>query len=304
MIVEVLKVTTLGMYNRLWKFIKWLIRGNIVEMNIKEILKNELKSYLEENGKKFENQLLSEAVNVSGKINDILRMGNIDLLKNARKLIYFIIDRNDKELVSFGQLEGIAWAGHSLTLSLKLEWVQAIRRTLWEIISTLNEEKGIPIEPSEFFELEKVINDQIDQFLNTFFISYSKYKDEMLFKQREIVEHLSVPIIPVSETVSVLPLIGTIDSYRIEIIEEKVLNEIGGRRFQTLVIDLSGIAMMENDVIDQFEKILAGVNMMGCKAILTGLRPDLVRKMVRAGIRFEKNAETKGTLQETLKTYL
>lgn len=304
MIVEVLKVTTLGMYNRLWKFIKWLIRGNIVEMNIKEILKNELKSYLEENGKKFENQLLSEAVNVSGKINDILRMGNIDLLKNARKLIYFIIDRNDKELVSFGQLEGIAWAGHSLTLSLKLEWVQAIRRTLWEIISTLNEEKGLTIEPSEFFKLEKVINDQIDQFLNTFFISYSKYKDEMLFKQREMVEHLSVPIIPVSETVSVLPLIGTIDSFRIEIIEEKVLNEIGGRRFQTLVIDLSGIAMMENDVIDQFEKILAGVNMMGCKAILTGLRPDLVRKMVRAGIRFEKNAETKGTLQETLKTYL
>ncbi|WP_226666254.1 STAS domain-containing protein [Metabacillus litoralis] len=273
-------------------------------MNIKEILKHELESYIKKNEITFENQLLSEAVNVSGKINDILRMGNIDLLKNAKKLIYFIVDQNGEELISFGQHEGIAWAGHSLTLSLKLEWVQAIRRTLWEIISTLNGEKQIHIKDSEFFELEKVINDQLDQFLNTFFISYSKYKDEMLLKQREIVEHLSVPIIPVSEAVSVLPLIGNIDSFRIEIIEEKVLNELAKTRFQTLVIDLSGIAMMELDVIDQFEKILAGVKLMGCQAIITGLRPDLVRKMVHAGIRFEKDAETNGTLQETLKKYL
>jgi anti-anti-sigma regulatory factor len=126
----------------------------------------------------------------------------------------------------------------------------------------------------------------------------------MLLKQREIVEHLSVPIIPVSGSVSVLPLIGSIDSFRINIIEEKVLNNIAESRIQTLVMDLSGIAMMEMDVISNLEKVLAGISMMGCKAILTGLRPDLVRKMVHSGIRFEKDAETKGTLQETLKKYL
>ncbi|WP_306822088.1 hypothetical protein [Mesobacillus foraminis] len=82
------------------------------------------------------------------------------------------------------------------------------------------------------------------------------------------------------------------------------MNDIGDSRIQTLVIDLSGIAMMEKDMISHFEKVLAGVSMMGCKAILTGLRSDLVRKMVHAGIQFEKNAETKGTLQETLKRYL
>ncbi|MBM7692470.1 hypothetical protein JOC77_001900 [Peribacillus deserti] len=41
--------------------------------------------------------------------------------------------------------------------------------------------------------------------------------------------------------------------------------------------------------------------MMGCKTVLTGLRPDLVRKMVPAGVRFEEDVETKGSLQETLK---
>jgi rsbT co-antagonist protein RsbR len=273
-------------------------------MSTSQFLENELRAYLNENTDTFEEKLLTEAVNVSGKINDILNKGNIDLLSNAKKLIYYIIDNNEKDLVAFAKQEGIAWAGHSLTLALKLEWVQAIRRTLWMFVFSLNEEKDLTFEPSEFFELEKVINDQIDQFLNNFFLSYSKYKDEMLFNQRKIVEHLSVPIIPVSENVSVLPLIGTIDTYRVEIIEEKVLNEIGSRRFQTLVIDLSGLALMDMDVINHFEKILAGVSMMGCKAILTGIRPDLVRKMVHAGIRFEKDAETNGTLQETLKKYL
>ncbi|PLT28692.1 STAS domain-containing protein [Peribacillus deserti] len=273
-------------------------------MSTKRFSKEKLRTYFNKNEDIFENKLLTEAVNVSGKINDILNMGNIDLVSNAKRLVYYTIEENELDLIAFAKQEGIAWAGHSLTLSLKLEWVQAIRRTLWQMIFTLNEDNDHTIESAEFFNLEQIVNDQIDQFLNNFFLSYSKYKDEMLLKQRKLVEHLSVPIIPVSENVSVLPLIGTLDSYRVEIIEEKVLNEIGSRRFQTLVLDLSGVAMMEMDVINHFEKILAGISMMGCKSILTGIRPDLVRKMIHAGIRFEKDAETKGTLQETLKLYL
>ncbi|MFY4773582.1 STAS domain-containing protein [Metabacillus sp. RGM 3146] len=273
-------------------------------MESKVILSEEIKTYINENGEIFKGKLLSEAINVSGKIKDILNKGNIDLLKNARRLIFYVVDQKDSELVSFAEQEGIAWATHSLTLALKLEWVQAIRRTLWQIIGSIDESKGIIMERLEYYELEKLINDRIDQFLNSFFLSYSNCKDEMLLKQREMVEHLSVPIIPLSETVSVLPLIGTIDSYRIKIIEEKVLTDIAESRIEKLVIDLSGIAMMEMDVIDHLEKVLAGVSMMGSKAILTGLRPDLVRKMVQAGIRFDKDAETRGTLQETLKKYL
>src|SRR3954451_8271991 len=103
-------------------------------MKPKDILAEELKIFIQDNGEEFERRLLSEAVNVSGNIKDILNRGNIDLLQNARKLIYYIVDRKEDDLVSFAQQEGVAWAWHSLTLALKLEWVQAIRRTLWHII--------------------------------------------------------------------------------------------------------------------------------------------------------------------------
>ncbi|MGB8271352.1 MAG: anti-anti-sigma factor, partial [Priestia megaterium] len=61
---------------------------------------------------------------------------------------------------------------------------------------------------------------------------------------------------------------------------------------------------MEMHVIDHFQKILTGISMMGSKAVLTGLRADLVRTMIYSGISFEDQAEAKGTLQQTLKEYL
>ncbi|MEG9295126.1 STAS domain-containing protein [Mangrovibacillus sp. Mu-81] len=265
----------------------------------------EIAEFIKAHREEFQQKLLSEAVNVRGKINDILEKGNIDLLKNAEVLALYIVETKEKELIDFAKVEGIAWARFSLTLAFKLEWVHAIRRTMWHFLFKFVNKKGeTEFSLEKFFHLEKKINDQVDQFLNNFFISYSDYKDELLVSQKMQVENLSVPIIPVSQSISVLPLIGMIDSHRVHTLEEKVLMEIGSMRIQTLIIDLSGIAEMEIDIIVQFEKMISGINMMGCKAILTGLRAELVREIINAGVDFGNHVEMKGTLQQTLKNNL
>ncbi|OLO26341.1 anti-anti-sigma factor [Priestia megaterium] len=266
--------------------------------------REKMTDFIRDKKQNFQDKLLSEAVNVASKINDILETGNIDLLKNAQKLALYVVEQKEEQLVAFAQQEGIAWAEHSLTLAFKLEWVQSIRRTLWHFLYQYDRINNQFNSREEFYALEKRINDKIDQFLNTFLISYSKYKDELIASQRELVEHLSVPVIPLSQSIAVLPLIGMIDTYRIQTIEEKVLTAISDLKIQTLIIDLSGAANMEMHVIDHFQKILTGISMMGCKAILTGLRADLVRTMIQSGISFEEKAETTGTLQQTLKEYL
>ncbi|SFH51323.1 Anti-anti-sigma regulatory factor (antagonist of anti-sigma factor) [Priestia megaterium] len=260
--------------------------------------------FIRDNKQNFQDKLLSEAVNVASKINDILETGNIDLLKNAQKLALYVVEQKEEQLVAFAQQEGIAWAEHTLTLAFKLEWVQAIRRTLWHFLYQYDRINNHFNGREEFYALEKRINDRIDQFLNTFLISYSRYKDELIASQRNLVENLSVPIIPLSQSVAVLPLIGMVDIHRIQTIEEKVLMGISDLRIETLIIDLSGIANMEMHVIDHFQKVLTGISMMGCKAILTGLRADLVKTMIHSGISFKDKAEAKGTLQQTLKEYL
>ncbi|MED1203701.1 STAS domain-containing protein [Heyndrickxia acidicola] len=260
--------------------------------------------FITKNKVSFEKKLLSEAVNVAEKINDILKKGNINLLKNAERLVAYVVQTNEKDLTEFAKQEGIAWAQHALTLSFKLEWVQAIRRTIWDFLFQFEKEQKYPSSHEDFFQLEKTINDSIDQFLNTFFISYSDYKDELINKQRKNVEHLSVPVIPISQTTAILPLVGFIDSYRMQTLEEKVLTDISKFKIRTIIIDLSGITDMDVDVIDHFHKILDGIDMMGCKAVITGLRAELVRKMIHLGISFNDKAETKGTLQQTVKKFI
>ncbi|KIL50600.1 STAS domain-containing protein [Jeotgalibacillus soli] len=262
-----------------------------------------LQEFLEKNSQKFEEKLLLEAVNVRDKIDEILSVGNINLVANAHKLVVYIIDRQEKELQLFAKQEGIAWATHSIDLSFKLEWVQAIRRTIWNFIEQYNDLTGEQV-TSNFFHLEKEINNQVDAFLNAFFISYSTYKDSLIKAHRKLVENLSVPIIPINTSVCILPVIGSVDTFRTSILEEKVLTEIGVSRIQTLIMDLSGIADMEPRVIDHLTKIIDGASMMGCNTVITGLRVEVVRKMIHAGLSFDPNTKTLGTLQQALKEYL
>ena len=91
-----------------------------------------------------------------------------------------------------------------IPLSFKLEWVQAIRRTLWNFIQEYNkDEQKFTIDM--IFILEKQFNSQIDDFLNSFFISYSTFKDSLILAQKEIVANLSVPIIPITPSICILP---------------------------------------------------------------------------------------------------
>lgn len=252
----------------------------------------------------FEYRILEEAVNVREKIEEILLIGNVDLLNNAHKLVQFIVEQNEGAIIAFAEQEGEAWATHSMTLSFKLEWVQAIRRTLWKFLYEYEQIQEACNDVKVFFDLEKKVNEQVDQFLKAFFISYSDYKDRLILSQQNLVENLSVPIIPITPSICILPLIGEMDDSRMYIIEEKVLIEIGRLRIQTLILDLSGIIDMEISVLRKLMNILDGTSMMGCKAVITGLRPEIVTKMVRAGVCFENKAETKGTLQQALQDYL
>ncbi|WEG12106.1 STAS domain-containing protein [Pullulanibacillus sp. KACC 23026] len=263
-----------------------------------------VKQFIIDNQSPFEQELLDEAINVKDKINEILFIGNIDLLKNAHKLVMFVVEKKEEELVAFAKQEGVAWAKYSLTLAFKLEWIHAIRRTLWKFLNNyqlLNKEKE---DSNAFFTLEKNINDYIDQFLTHFFISYSTYKDELIEKQRELVENLSVPIIPINKEIRILPLIGSIDTSRVRTIQEKVLEEIGKHHIRTLIIDLSGITPMEEVAVYDFKKIIEANSMMGCQTIITGLRSDIVKNFVNIGINLRELAEFKGTLELALNDIL
>ncbi|PYZ96701.1 anti-anti-sigma factor [Alteribacter lacisalsi] len=260
-------------------------------------------NYFSHRQEEFQQALLSDADQVRGKVNEVLLVGNIDLLDNAHKLVMYALTGEDGEaLSSFAEKEGVAWAQHELTLSFKLEWVQTIRRTMWGFLETLQKEEDTGSIP--FFDLERQVNDTIDQFLNGFFLSYSRYKDALLEAQQKLVENLSAPIIPLSKGVGVLPLIGEVDEKRVAAIENKILPEINHLQLETLIIDFSGIANIDSTSMNRIMTTIHGTYMMGCECVITGLRPDIVLTLTKEDLTFDSKIITKGSLEQTVNDYL
>jgi len=274
--------------------------NGVKALPLEYVEESSIKDFFLGNRKAFEEKLLDEAINVKDQIDEIQNIGNINLLNNAHKLVLFIVEGREHDLISFAKQEGVAWAKHSLTLALKLEWVKAIRRTMWNFLYQYDLLNQTQADRLSFFSLEKNINDLMDQFLTYFFISYSKFKDELLEKQHKLVEHLSVPIIPLNEEICILPLIGTIDDRRIMTIQDKVLAEIETNHIHTLIIDLSGVASIDTQAANDLVKVIKGISIMGCKPILTGLRAELVKSLISRGIGLNSHAEFKGTLKLAL----
>lgn len=283
---------------------KHVIKQGVRELNLEYGENDSIKDFLLKNRDHFEERLLEEAINVRDKIEEIHKEGNINLLKNAHRIVLYVVEEREHELISFAKEEGVAWARFSLTLAFKLEWVQAIRRTLWDFLYNFDKLNQSEKDRVAFFSLEKSINKLIDQFLAYFFISYSKYKDQLFEQQRKLVENLSVPIIPINRVTSILPLIGEIDLVRINTIQEKVLLEIENSQIKTLIIDLSGITPMEIEIVQKFNRIMEGIAMMGCKTIITGLRAEIVKKFINLGIGMNSYCEFKGNLQQALQESL
>lgn len=280
-----------------------LTRG-VIELKLHSTAGQELRDFFLENRNEFEQCLLAEAVNVKEKIHEIQQVGNVNLLANAHKLVLYIVDGREHDVISFARQEGVVWAKHSLTLAFKLEWVQSIRRVLWDFLYNYDKLQNLESSRENFYSLEKQINELVDRFLNYFFISYSDYKEQLIQKQRELVDYLSVQFIPLKPAMCILPLVGAIDSHRFSLIEDKVITQIGTNKIEVLILDLSGVAEMEIAVMARFLHLLEGIAMMGCKGVITGMRPEIVKVMIRNGISFDSKAIMKGTLQQALVEYM
>src|SRR5690606_25227735 len=173
-----------------------------------------------------------------------------------------------------------------------------------DFLYNYNRSNNLVADQEQFFVLEKQINELLALFLHHLFISYSQNKDDMIQSQKERVNGRSVPIIPLTASTSILPLIGQIDESRSAIIEEKVLAKIETDRIEMIIIDLSGVVEMMPEAIQQMMGLMDGIRMMGCQAIMTGIRPELVKVMIRLGLCFEHKAIMKGTLQQALADHL
>ena len=261
-----------------------------------------LEEFIKGNLEKIHEQLLLEDFEVSSRLKEIEENSEISLVQNVNFLIELVLKNSPHELITFAKREGKKWAKHSLQLNIKLEWLQSVRKVLWDFIYNYYRVNDKEMIREDFFQLERKVNYSLDIFIKQFSISYNQFKDEILRTQREMVEDLSVPIIPLTKTVSILPLIGTIDTFRANTVNEKVLRQIEVLQIETLIIDLSGVTFLDSAVLNHLFKLFDGIELMGCSAVLTGIRSEIAASMLKMGLSINNNVIKKGNLQQALES--
>lgn len=137
-----------------------------------------------------------------------------------------------------------------------------------------------------------------DNTLKATTVQFSKLRDDIL---KESMNAVAAPIVPIQQGKAVLPLIGHIDTYRANHIMNTVIPKVAEMKINCLIIDFSGIQVIDSFVTSHLFKITATLRLLGIKAMITGIRPVLAETAVRIGIDLS-DIETFATVQQALES--
>jgi rsbT co-antagonist protein RsbR len=143
----------------------------------------------------------------------------------------------------------------------------------------------------------------VDQIINSLVNEYSGSWENTVFLQKMALKELSAPLIPVFENISVMPLIGTIDTERAKLIMENLLNGVIEHRSEVVLIDITGVPVVDTMVANHIIQASEAVRLVGAKCILVGIRPEIAQTIVNLGIDLSK-FPTKNTLKKGIETAL
>ena len=123
-----------------------------------------------------------------------------------------------------------------------------------------------------------------------------RLQQQTIDAQRTIIQELSTPIIPISDSILIMPLIGFIDSARAQQIMEAMLHAVGEHGAQYMIIDITGIAVVDTAIAQHLIQAARAIQLLGSQAILVGIGPEVAQALIGLGIDFG-TIITRATLQ-------
>lgn len=121
---------------------------------------------------------------------------------------------------------------------------------------------------------------------NSELVASEAEKTELITRLRVAVQELSTPILELWEDVLALPVIGVVDSRRSAEMMERLLDEIVHSQSRFVIIDLTGVEVIDTSTADHFMKLVKAVGLIGARCVLTGIRPAVAQTLVDLDVSF------------------
>jgi len=126
---------------------------------------------------------------------------------------------------------------------------------------------------------------------------FQKTKDVIIVRQQQELLELSTPVVKLWNGILALPLIGTLDSARTQVVMENILQKIVDTGAMIAIIDITGVPTVDTLVAQHLMKTIAAARLMGADCIISGIRPQIAQTIVHLGVNLE-DVITKATLAD------
>jgi rsbT co-antagonist protein RsbR len=124
-----------------------------------------------------------------------------------------------------------------------------------------------------------------------------KNRDEIILRQQQDMLELSTPVVQLWDGILALPLIGTLDSARTQVVMENLLQRIVETGASIAIIDITGVPTVDTLVAQHLLKTVAAARLMGADCIISGIRPQIAQTIVHLGVELS-TVVTKATLAD------
>ncbi|MBS4219898.1 STAS domain-containing protein [Bacillus sp. FJAT-49711] len=200
------------------------------------------------------------------------------------------VKQNNKEsmwdnVTQWAEVTGTVAVSFQLSLDEALKTLTSWRTVLWDMMIDIIKENNVKGE--EVVVVNRIIDPLIDHAGYIFSVSFVENHRKTLDLAQKAIQEYSVPVVSLTDDIAILPLIGDLDTYRAKILKENTLNSCAKLENQFLIIDLSGVPMMDTMVANELFQVINSLKLIGVETVLTGLRPEIAQSIVHLGISFE-----------------
>jgi len=128
--------------------------------------------------------------------------------------------------------------------------------------------------------------------------SFQKSREDMISRQQAELLELSTPVVQLWDGILALPLIGTLDSSRTQVVMQNLLDAIVKTRSDFAIIDITGVPVVDTLVAQHLLKTVAAARLMGAECLISGIRPQIAQTIIHLGVDLA-GVVTKATLADS-----
>jgi rsbT co-antagonist protein RsbR len=158
-------------------------------------------------------------------------------------------------------------------------FVSGLKNAILEVLET-----QLAGDVSALYAASKKMNNLFDSFSIITFETFIQGREEVINRQTDEISEISTPVIKVWDGILAMPIIGTLDSARTQVVMENLLEAIVETSSSIAILDISGVPAVDSLVAQHLMKTVAATRLMGAECVISGIRPEIAQTIVHLGI--------------------